>query len=1032
MGQLRCRLAFTSVRAAAIAALLACTPAVSAETDPEARFRGTGKADPVRIANVACKPADAKGASAVAFDLAWDHSWRAAWEEPEERHGGKGTLKLESWDAAWVFVKFRKPGVDGWSHATLSTNAPDHSAPAGAKLDIGPSDDGKRGLGVFVSRAAAGSGANDWKGVTLRWLHEADGMADPKAAELKVFAVQMAYVPQCAFWAGDGSKTVLAGQFSAGDTAEPFRIESEDAITLGGESKKNLGNRDGLGMRRAEDFTSGGTQTLPARFPKGHAAFYCMRHEVTEGQYVEFLNTVASGRQGGRAPIEMREGRQPLTRIKIAVPGKPGTPAVYESATPHVACRGLIWSDLTTYAAWAGLRPMTELEYEKACRGPLRPVPDEYAWGTAGIVGFILLDGTSLIEATSANGSINRKEGQGGWYVLQNAGKPDERVVWQGSNGPDTSHGNAVWGGVIKRVGGLLLDGYPHATAVPPRVGAFATPDSGRVAAGASYWGIMELSGNLWERVVAVGNPPGRRFAGTHGDWPEVKTGPETYGWGFGLRGGAICSWPGSDEHNRLRTSDREMMAAVTPVGGGGEGARGAAVNTSFRCVRTAKIVPIAGILPPPEAVQRPLLTDKGTPVLRRAASGSGSDLTVSIENVTVVPRDAKTATVTFDISWKDSWRDKNNHDAAWVFFKARAEGKKEWQHVRLTADRVVNPTGYGQAEGGTRLDFIVPDGDDGYTGMFVRRAANGEGPLSASRVTAVLDVTANKGITKDAKVQPFGIRMVYVPEGPFCLGSGGVEVGGFCQYTDGSQHTQPYRVTGPGAIRTGRQAGKLWVRKNGGALEDGGEIPASFPNGYAAFYCMQFRILPQEYARFLNALGAEQAGERFPGEKSSIAKSPTGGYSGLPGGARQGHACRGLSWADGATFAAWAGLRPMTELELEKAVRGSREPIPDEVGPSYWGVSGFNSWDWDAMKGDSQSERAVTVGNAKGRQFAGTHGRGTLTLPADWPQADAVGSGVRCNYYSSSALDQARAKVAAPGFFSIFTNSKCGNTSAG
>ena len=116
----------------------------------------------------------------------------------------------------------------------------------------------------------------------------------------------------------------------------------------------------------------------------------------------------------------------------------------------------------------------------------------------------------------------------------------------------------------------------------------------------------------------------------------------------------------------------------------------------------------------------------------------------MSIENVTVVPRDAKTATVTFDISWGNSWRDKTNHDAAWVFFKARAEGQTEWRHVRLTADRVVNPTGYGQAEGGTRLDFIVPDGDDGYTGMFVRRAANGEGPLSASHVTAVLDVTAN------------------------------------------------------------------------------------------------------------------------------------------------------------------------------------------------------------------------------------------------------------------------------------------------
>jgi len=79
--------------------------------DADARFRGTGKADPVRIA---MKPADGKGAGAIAFDLAWDHSWRAAWEVNAEQTGGSGPLKLESWDAAWVFVKFHKPGDDGW------------------------------------------------------------------------------------------------------------------------------------------------------------------------------------------------------------------------------------------------------------------------------------------------------------------------------------------------------------------------------------------------------------------------------------------------------------------------------------------------------------------------------------------------------------------------------------------------------------------------------------------------------------------------------------------------------------------------------------------------------------------------------------------------------------------------------------------------------------------------------------------------------------------------------------------------------
>ncbi|MBM4037514.1 MAG: hypothetical protein FJ290_03285, partial [Planctomycetes bacterium] len=59
---------------------------------------------------------------------------------------------------------------------------------------------------------------------------------------------------------------------------------------------------------------------------------------------------------------------------------------------------------------------------------------------------------------------------------------------------------------------------------------------------------------------------------------------------------------------------------------------------------------------------------------------------TVRIENVAAVPRDARTATVQFDISWGGSWRHEANHDAAWVFFKVLAEGDKEWQHVRLAA----------------------------------------------------------------------------------------------------------------------------------------------------------------------------------------------------------------------------------------------------------------------------------------------------------------------------------------------------------
>ena len=544
---------------------------VLADAHAQARFRGTGRVDPIRITNVRCSDGPVAGQSSVAFDLAWDHSWRAAWKVAPELDGGNGTLSLESWDAAWVFIKFRNPGDQGYSHTTLSTKKADHGAPGGAALDVGLTDDGRRGLGVFVYRNSPGHGPNDWKGVALRWLHKADGVDNARAADLKIFGIQMVYVPQCAFWAGDGSTAPVVAQFSAGDTTGPFRIESEDALTLGGESKENLGNRDGLGVRLVDDFTSVVTQTLPAPFPKGYAAFYCMRHGITQGQHVEFLNTLSREQQ---LRLDRRSRKEPAAAgtpinagcqagdaawfrngIKIAVPdmpgagGKPGKPAVYRTATPHVphgaghkhqivvtggshgGCNGVF------YAAWAGLRPMTELEYEKACRGPLEPVPGEYAWGTAGIAG------------------TNVREPPHDGYALRDPGKPDEHVVWEGGNGPDATRGNAAWCGTIMQDFGQYRMYAANAIHGPLRAGIFATPESGRVAAGASYWGILELTGNLWEEVIVVGNlagpwdevrKNGRRFAGTHGD----GTLAQPAGWdGLGQRGGAMDIYPVSASH---------------------------------------------------------------------------------------------------------------------------------------------------------------------------------------------------------------------------------------------------------------------------------------------------------------------------------------------------------------------------------------------------------------------------------------------------------------------------------------------------
>jgi hypothetical protein len=384
----------------------------------------------------------------------------------------------------------------------------------------------------------------------------------------------------------------------------------------------------------------------------------------------------------------------------------------------------------------------------------------------------------------------------------------------------------------------------------------------------------------------------------------------------------------------------------------------------------------------------------------------------LNIENVMVAPRDAATATVKFDIAWENSWRHGVFHDAAWVFFKVQTDSKANWRHVRLVADKVVDPTGYDCGKG-TPLELVVPDGEDGFVGMFVRRAADGKGAVKTRHVTAIWDFTAADGVKKDVKdlrMQAFGIEMVYVAKGPFSLGSGGTEENRFYMWTEGSrdiaprrlgtagwlshddgQDTPPYRVTGPGAIPTGRQKGKLWAA--GIRPEDGGEIPASFPNGYAAFYSMKFHYLTQgHYAGFLNTLTETETKKRYHagGHGLAITRSGTSPDSSFSPSEPQGR-CPWLSWADGAAFAAWAGLRPMTELEYEKAIRG-----PIDVGVSYWGVAGMNS--------GGHYERPISVGCAAARAFAGTHGHGTPTLPADWP-ADVGGAVFRNQYRVGSHL---------------------------
>jgi formylglycine-generating enzyme required for sulfatase activity len=356
----------------------------------------------------------------------------------------------------------------------------------------------------------------------------------------------------------------------------------------------------------------------------------------------------------------------------------------------------------------------------------------------------------------------------------------------------------------------------------------------------------------------------------------------------------------------------------------------------------------------------------------------------VRIQNVKVEPQDRKTRTISFDLSWENSWRYENNHDAAWVVFKVKPEGSGEWQHARLAAEKVKNPAGYGQ-QSGTPLEFIVPEDR---LGVFIRRAELGFGTVAATNVTVVWDLAGNPGLAADARVEVCGagIEMVYIPEGAFYLNTGGAQTNHFYEFTDGQVHTKPYRVTGEGAIPTGQQPGKLWAWR-GAQPEDQGEIPAAFPKGYGAFYCMKTQIKHNYYVSFLNTLTPEQAAQRIPPNSGFQCTSNT--YSSAK--IDSVHAYSLVSWADARAYASWAAIRPMTEMEWVKIGRGMMEPTT-ETGdtldhPSCWDVMDWTGW-------RTALDRAVSVATPQGRGFKGTNGDGTLTPPPDWPKDDAIGTG--------------------------------------
>lgn len=496
------------------------------------------------------------GAKTVTFNISWDNSWRYAPGIPPGNH-----------DAVWVFLKYQDCTQEqlGFTHLDLAVGG--HSI--GAGLEIVEVSDKK---GVFIRRNNNGSGNISATSVTLRYEPT---LVPVGGIEVRVFGIEMVFVTEGDFYLGDNSGTTETGVVLPND---PLAVSSGTITTSGfregpsypmprAHSPANrafkvtnahenisglpIGNNvgqlwvHGWGDWDYYGIPFNGSVSVPVNYPLGYNSYYIMKYECSQGQYVDFLNTLSNQQMHVRRPVP--------TGVDIPFMVISGTHPEFVASFPDRAAGFLSWGDQLAYLDWAALRPMTESEYEKACRGPQPGVPGEFAWGDPYMDKITGYHTVTFLNENTASETLDAPFGVGIARVPM----------------------------VENSVGGIRP--LPRR---PARVGHRGGPGTNRLESTTSYYGVHELTGNLHERAISllpIQGPPNwgwhSSFDGNvHGDgnlnpatsgnlvanhdvanWPNLDptVNFRVYsikGYGLGFSGG---SW---SDH---RVSTRGMMSTI-------------------------------------------------------------------------------------------------------------------------------------------------------------------------------------------------------------------------------------------------------------------------------------------------------------------------------------------------------------------------------------------------------------------------------------------------------------------------------------
>lgn len=447
-------------------------------------------ANDVRIRGEAKVQAINENTALITFPLSWEHSWR----------------ENESWDGVYLFVKYRRVGVnEPWHHAYLKEEG--HRATGGGKVpameflpvkvenwNVLRYDTIYVGnyyptsifcepavTGVFLFRRVKGNGNIDIPRVSLEWdfkqgdlnlYHDVtiDDIRNNRI-EVSVQAVEMVFVPNGPYYLGD---RISGYSFVSKDFDSAHYMDTDDSVKV-----YIMGSAGSTGVKSA--------WVVPDLYPTGYTGFYTMKYEVSQEQYVNFLNRITYADQKKRIENDLDAlkagqfafGRKDLpnyrngiilqerfsTRDTAVIFGfdiNGDNPINSDDDGKSIACGFLTPDDMRAYADWIGLRPHSEMEYEKSARQRNPAVvanARSFAWGTP-----------NYAPLQSWNQS-----------TVSGDNSEEEKVLIPNATGYGRMNGPKV-----HNLG-------------PVRCGAFATETSDIYTAGASQWGLMELTGNLAE-----------------------------------------------------------------------------------------------------------------------------------------------------------------------------------------------------------------------------------------------------------------------------------------------------------------------------------------------------------------------------------------------------------------------------------------------------------------------------------------------------------------------------------------------------